>query len=64
MTQNQVDILLTCRHIITIPVEDVRDLPMHGTPVRCSRCKTRVKVKAVGVPYNAEYKDDKEIGVK
>jgi len=50
----QVDILLSCGHIITIPIGSILELPTVGSLIRCARCQEGHTVSMVGIPYSVE----------
>lgn len=50
----QVDILLDCGHILSVPIESVLLVPQVGASIRCTQCHTNQKVSKVGTPYRVE----------
>ena len=56
----QVDILLSCGHIITIPVGSILELPVIGTIIRCAMCEESHTVSRVGQPYQIITEDESD----
>ena len=48
-------LLLDCTHMLVVPVESVLLLPVKGTKVVCSQCKTEQEIIRVGTPYRKEH---------
>ena len=56
----QVDVLLSCGHILIVPIESVLQLPVVNTKIVCADCRTEQTIKKVGEPYRAEFYEIKE----
>lgn len=51
----QVELLLSCGHLIIVPVESVILVPVIGEQIKCARCQRTVGVNQVGIPYRVEH---------
>jgi len=55
----EIEVLLSCGHIMILTIESVLNIPQKGTEVRCSQCKQMGKIKRVGTPYRVKYYEEK-----
>jgi len=51
----EVEVLLSCGHILLIPVENIMELPRIGEKIRCAQCRQIGTVKRVGEPYRVKF---------
>lgn len=51
----QIDVLLSCSDILSIPIESVLKIPKPGSNVVCRLCRKEVTIKRVGQPYIVEH---------
>jgi LSD1 subclass zinc finger protein len=50
----EIEVLLSCGHILVVPVESVIHLPRIGDQVRCAICETHRSINQVGQPYHVK----------
>jgi len=58
MKQLRVDLLLTCNHIVSIPIESVLAIPALETELVCATCHEKARILKAGNPYHVALDED------